>query len=74
MAVEELAVGADRFEVVIVHFGEGLFGRRGVVGGVLGGHGEVRNWGPLYLLDQMRPSLRSAALPVQAAWVSSALW
>ena len=51
VAVGELAVGADRLEVVVVHFGEGLFGRRGVVGGGLGGHGVVRNWRPIYRLD-----------------------
>ena len=42
VAVGELAVSADGFEVVVRHFREGLFGRRGVVRGVVGGHGEVR--------------------------------
>lgn len=42
VAVGELAVSADGFEVVVMHFGEGLFGRRGVVRGVVGGHGEMR--------------------------------
>ena len=42
VAVGELAVNADGFEVVVVHFGEGLFGRSGVIGGVVGGHGEIR--------------------------------
>jgi hypothetical protein len=39
VAIGELAVGADGFEVVIVHFCEGLFGGGRVVGGVMGGHG-----------------------------------
>ena len=39
LAVRELAVSADGFEVVVLHLGEGLFGRRGVVGGVGSGHG-----------------------------------
>jgi hypothetical protein len=43
VAIGELAVSANGFEVVVVHFGEGLFGRRGVVGGVVGGHGEIAN-------------------------------
>jgi len=42
VAVGKLAVSADGFEVVVVHFGEGLFGRRRVVRGVVGGHGEIR--------------------------------
>ena len=39
VAVRELAVSADGFEVVVLHLSEGLFGRRGVVGGVGSGHG-----------------------------------
>ena len=45
VAVGELAVRADGFEVVVVHFGEGLVGRRGVVGGILGGHDEGEGCG-----------------------------
>ena len=42
VAVRELAVSADGFEVVVVHFGEGLFGRRGMIRGIVGGHDEIR--------------------------------